>query len=429
MDKLCKLILQDEQVLYKYRGKVSVPPLEMVDDIISFVKCGSTATAMNAKINAFIETKKLKFGVQKCAKIHFGNKGSNVLCPQQQIHGINMKSSQKEKYLGDFITNKGNSKQTIFERKGRGEAILSEMRAILSEIPLGNWRTKIGLVLRQAWFINGCFFNSEVWSGYSENDLKDLEVIDHQILKAVVGGQAKVQSEMLYLETSQLPIKSVITSRRILYLHNILKRHDSELIRQVYDAMKESPLKEDWIHMVNKDKEDLELNLTDEAISKLSKSEFKKIVKLKVRKLAFIQLENIKKSHSKVKDIIHTNMKAPQSYITSSEFSNKLKSLLFNLRCKGVNEFKSNFYISTCPCKISNDTQEHALQCSRTKQHLNNEHLQLIDSVKYSDLFSNVDLQLRITQAFDIIIKTRERLRTPPVNSAYPGQNTGPGGG
>ena len=26
MDKLCKLILQDEQVLYKYRGTVSVPP-------------------------------------------------------------------------------------------------------------------------------------------------------------------------------------------------------------------------------------------------------------------------------------------------------------------------------------------------------------------------------------------------------------------
>ena len=57
MDKLCKLILQDEQVLYKYRGKVSVPPLEMVDDIISPVNCGSTASALNASVNAFIETK------------------------------------------------------------------------------------------------------------------------------------------------------------------------------------------------------------------------------------------------------------------------------------------------------------------------------------------------------------------------------------
>ena len=122
---------------------------------------------------------------------------------EKKIHGgADMKSSEKEKYLGDFITNKGNSKRTIFERESRGEAILSEMRAVLSEIPLGKWHTKIGLVLRQAWFINGCFFNSEVWSGFSESDLHDLEVIDQQILKAGIGGQAKVQSEMLYLETA-----------------------------------------------------------------------------------------------------------------------------------------------------------------------------------------------------------------------------------
>ena len=148
-----------------------------------------------------------------------------------------------------------------------------------------------------------------------------------------------------------------------------------------------------------------------------------------MRKLALIQLENTKKGHSKVKDIIHTNLKAPQSYLTDSKFSNKLKSLLFNLRCKGVNEFKSNFFLSTCHCKISDDTQEHALYCSRTKQHMNNEHIQLLNSVNYSDLFSNIDSQLRITQAFDIIIKTREQLRTPPVDLAYPGQSMGPGGG
>ena len=49
-----------------------------------------------------------------------------------------MKSSQKEKYLGDFITQKGNSKETICERKTREDAILAEMGAILRDIPLGN---------------------------------------------------------------------------------------------------------------------------------------------------------------------------------------------------------------------------------------------------------------------------------------------------
>jgi hypothetical protein len=40
---------------------------------------------------------------------------------------------------------------------------------------------------------------------------------------------------------------------------------------QIYMAMKENPLKEDWIHLIEKDKSELDLNLSDEKISKLSK--------------------------------------------------------------------------------------------------------------------------------------------------------------
>ena len=57
------------------------------------------------------------------------------------------------------------------------------------------------------------------------------------------------------------------------------------------------------------------------------------------------------------------------------------------------------------------------------------DYIQLLDSVNYNDIFGDIDAQLKITKAFDIIIMTRERLRTPPVDSAYPGKCTGPGGG
>ena len=41
MDDLPKAVMKDEELMYKYRGKVSVPPLEMVDDIIPVAKCGN----------------------------------------------------------------------------------------------------------------------------------------------------------------------------------------------------------------------------------------------------------------------------------------------------------------------------------------------------------------------------------------------------
>ena len=61
-----------------------------------------------------------------------------------------MKDSNKEKYLGDFVTSEANSNETLIARKTRAYAILAEIRALLSKIPLGSRRLEIGLALRDA---------------------------------------------------------------------------------------------------------------------------------------------------------------------------------------------------------------------------------------------------------------------------------------
>jgi hypothetical protein len=345
-----------------------------------------------------------------------------------------MKSSDKEKYLGDYITKYGNSKETIKERRTRGNAIVSEMRALLRDIPLGSFRTQIGLVLRQAWFLNGCLFNSEVWSGYIDSDLSDLVIIDHQIMRLITNCQSKVPVEMLYLESAQLTIQSIISVRRLLYLHEILSRSESELIYQVYSAMKEAPLKDDWIHLVRKDMVNIDLMLTDSQISKLTKQEFKILIKKKIRHFTFLGLEQIKSGHSKVKHIPHYDLKKPQAYLMSPSFSNNQSSLLFNLRSQCVNEFKSNFFTSYCPfCSKSNhiyeDTQFHALFCEAIKKELTISQLQAFNSVTYNDIFSTVEAQLNITKVFEMIISKREALRKSTQHPAYPGNSTGPDGG
>ena len=56
-------------LLYKYKGKVYVPPLEVVDDIITLSKCGSTGVALNQTVNTFIDLKELKLSEGKCSQI------------------------------------------------------------------------------------------------------------------------------------------------------------------------------------------------------------------------------------------------------------------------------------------------------------------------------------------------------------------------
>ena len=277
--------------------------------------------------------------------------------------------------------------------------------------------------------MNGCLFNSEVWSGYTDTNIKDLEIIDHDILRSVVGAQSKVPVEMLYLETAQLPIKRIITVRRLLYLHTILKRHKSELINKIYTAMKEDPLKDDWIHLVDQDKKDIDLNLSDIEIESLSKAKFKTIIKNKIKNCTFLEQEGIKEGHIKVKHIVHSNIKRPQKYLTDPIFSNNQTRLLFNLRSQCENEFKSNFYTSTCKfCQEYPDTQEHALHCKVIMKQIHKTNVAPIRQIRYSNIFGDTKLQHEIVQVFERIILTRDKMRASTLHPAYPGLNTGPSG-
>ena len=154
-----------------------------------------------------------------------------------------MKDSSKEKYLGDYITEAANAKETVKERKWKGYVMLAELTTILNDITLGNKRTRVGLELWHATFLNGALFNSETWIGVSQKDISQLEVIDHTIIRVITGAHSKVPLEMLYLETGEMDISSVMSVRRVLYWHNIKRRHKKELISQVYNAMKSKPVK------------------------------------------------------------------------------------------------------------------------------------------------------------------------------------------
>ena len=75
------------------------------------------------------------------------------------------------------------------------------------------------------------------------------------------------ESKFYYLETAAIPIKHIITYRRIMYLHNILNRSEGELVRRVYIAQKNNPTKGDFIELVKKDFHDMCEPFDEDSIS------------------------------------------------------------------------------------------------------------------------------------------------------------------
>ena len=79
-------------------------------------------------------------------------------------------------------------------------------------------------------------------------------------------------------------------SRRLNFLHYILNQHKDSLLRKVFDAQMDNPIRGDWVTQVEMDIKDTGLFLTFDQIMIMSKEMFKKIVKEKVkyRKKCFI---------------------------------------------------------------------------------------------------------------------------------------------
>ena len=90
--------------------------------------------------------------------------------------------------------------------------------------------------------------------------------------------------------------------------------------------------------------------------------------------------------------------------------------MLFNLRCRSVNQFQDNqpiIYGREPLCKMCNnhiDSHEKALTCRIIIEELNTTERNMVQGANFSDIFGHVDEQFRITKIFQIILTTRERI-------------------
>ena len=139
--------------------------------------------------------------------------------------------------------------------------------------------------------VNGTLFNSEAWHSVSVKDILLLERVDEALLKGLLQSHSKIPTEALYLETNSVPICFILSSRRLMYLHGILQRDQHELVKKVYDAQKGDTSPGDFCQLVEKDKANIDITMTDSDIASITKNRFKKIIKDKIRKAAFEYLK------------------------------------------------------------------------------------------------------------------------------------------
>ena len=158
----------------------------------------------------------------------------------------------------------------------------------------------------------------------------------------------------------------------------------------------------DWVTLIDKDKDQFGINLSDEDVKIISKQEFKSYIKQKSAELTVQYLSKLQQKHSKSEKLdIYKVETSP--YLLDNRFSKSERELLFRLRSRTV-DVKENFknaYLHNdmlCQlCKMFRCTQSHVLQCPQLKTRM------LVDSMcqlSENDIYGNVDQQLLYVKIF-----------------------------
>ena len=151
-----------------------------------------------------------------------------------------------EKYLGDIICKTGKNDKTIEERTKKGYGIINQILSILQEQCFGKYFFIVAKILRESLFINSILLNSETWYNLSKKNIDDLEELDNLLLKKIFEVPSSVPTVMLHLELGTTPIRFILKTRRMMFLHYILHEEENSLLHQFLVAQMNEPHPGDW---------------------------------------------------------------------------------------------------------------------------------------------------------------------------------------
>ena len=113
---------------------------------------------------------------------------------------------------------------------------MNQIVSILEDICFGKHHFAVAVVLRNALLISSLLTNAEAWYNLSANEVTELEKIDESLMRRVLQCPVSTPKEMLYLELGVSPIRSIIKSRRLNFLHYILHEDKQSLIYSFLQA-------------------------------------------------------------------------------------------------------------------------------------------------------------------------------------------------
>ena len=222
--------------------------------------------------------------------------GRNKENPEFTLGDMNLKYTDKYKYLGYVQNNKNNLEDQIKATKAKVENTYQTLLAIAENKNFSNIEMQTIWELTQSCITSTIAYSSEIWSpGKTENE-KTNRIMDN-ILKRILMVPQSTPREALYIETGLLDPEAIRLKSRVLMEHRMMNGTSQRMKR----FMTNNNTTTKWAEETKKTKQELGI---DEGDMKGEKTTVKHRVNNKIKEWFKERIEKESKNKSKVQHLL-----------------------------------------------------------------------------------------------------------------------------
>lgn len=377
MDEISKEITARNLGVPIPNTNVKIGSLLWMDDLLKVSQEPEEMQKMMDITNEISGPYRIVYGEPKSKVMKEGRRGRKV---SFNLGEMELKYTDKYKYLGQVLNDKGNNKDHIEEVKGKAEAAYQTAKLIA-----GNENFN-GIEMEVFWeLLTSCVVPTIINNGAALNlstkEEGEMNRIFDSILKRTLMVPPSTPREVLYIETGFLDISTTICIRRVM-TQDRLKRNPSDLV----DLVLTEDIENGWSEKNKLIREKMKIEPRD---IEGSRHEVKRQVQKKSEAYFKEKITMEGSTKSKVQHLLQgrNNWKPGIREEYMSKLGRDQASLIFKCRTRML-EVKNNFRgmhrdLLCRVCKQNEETQKHVLEeCEII--HITNENI-----VTNTDVFSN----------------------------------------
>lgn len=269
-------------------GTSHIKVLVYVDDIATINTLLKDVYGSHERIIWFSKKKRLTVNGKKCIVLCVNLKHHDIV-PRLVIDGIPVPVKDSAAYLGDQFNSRGTNKDLIEERVKKGKGCVISSMALCSDTTMGLHAIETLMLLYKSLFIPITLYNAQAWSNVTKAELKSLRTVQLKFLKRTFHAPSSTSNPLTFLETGTLPIEHEIHTKQLNFLHHILTLNNNDPVKLTYNQQLQYSAP-NWANEVRQLRSSYGIPHTDTEIARMTKPEWKTVVRGIVRHSALLDL-------------------------------------------------------------------------------------------------------------------------------------------